>query len=97
MDKGPLDAYTLPARIVIVAGILSAFGGTWAYVTWVYDDLPAGRYPLFVFAVPVMIAAAVFVGIGLGMLRFFGVPIMHPRHCLTDADADGPTDDRTNS
>jgi hypothetical protein len=75
VDKSPLHNFTLPARAVIVSGLFLAAGGTWAYIEWSYDSLPQGSYPLFFFAMPVLLVAGVVVGLGLLALRLLGIPI----------------------
>src|SRR5262245_8516358 len=76
MDKNPLQAFTLAARFLIVAGIFLAAGGTWAYIDWAYEGLPGGSYPVFFFAAPVLLVAGAFVGAGLLLFRRLGVPIL---------------------
>jgi hypothetical protein len=69
------ETLSLPARIVIVLSVLLAAGGTVAYVFWAIDSLPAGRYPLWFFALPVVAAVGVLCAVGLGVMRVCGVPI----------------------
>jgi hypothetical protein len=71
--KNPLGFFTLAARVVIVLGILLGGGGTWAYIAWAYADLPPGRYPVFLFAAPVILVAGVLVGLGLLTLKALGI------------------------
>jgi hypothetical protein len=71
-----LDSFTIPARLVILGGLLLAIGGTWAYVVWLNDRLPPGaRYPLFLAAVPICLGSAAIVGLGLKVLQWCGVAI----------------------
>jgi len=53
-----------------------AAGGTWAYIDWAYEGLPAGSYPVFLFAAPALLVAGAFVGAGLLLFRRLGVPIL---------------------
>lgn len=75
MQKTPLDGFTLPARVIIVFGILLAAGGTWAYIDWAWEGLPQGSYPLFLFALPMLVLAGIVVGLGLFALHLLGIPI----------------------
>jgi len=59
-----LEGLSVPARIVIVLSVLLAAGGTVAYVFWAIDSLPAGRYPLWFFALPVVAAVGVLCAVG---------------------------------
>jgi hypothetical protein len=92
MDKSLLDALTLPARLVMAAGATLAFGGTWTYVWWVYEGLSPGRYPLLIFAAPILVGTVVLIGTGLGILRCLRVPIMHKP--LAQSSADDPAENR---
>ena len=75
MENNPLESFTLPARAVIVGGMLLAAGGTWAYIAWTAGGLPEGSYSLLLWVVPAFAAAGVFVWLGLWALKLGGIPI----------------------
>lgn len=66
---------SFPARLVILLSVVAATAGTAAYVCWIYTDLPPGRYPLWFFAMPVVMAVGLLCAAGLALLRFCGIPI----------------------
>jgi hypothetical protein len=76
MAENPLGHFTAPARAVIVLGILLGGGGTWAYIAWAWADLPPGRYPVFLFAAPVILVAVILVWLGLLTLKALGIPMI---------------------
>jgi hypothetical protein len=67
------------ARLVVALSVVVATGGPFAWFWFLYDRLPAGRYPLFLFAVPVFVLAGVIAGIGFLVLRLLGQPLFAPR------------------
>jgi hypothetical protein len=71
----PLERFSLPARIVIVLSFMTAVGGTAAYISWIYDDLSPGSYPVWLFAMPVLVVVGLLCLAGLGLLRATGIPI----------------------
>ncbi len=73
--RGVLESFTVPARIVIVLSMVAAVIGTSVYMGWIRGDLPAGRYPLWFFAMPVVVAVGFLCAAGLALLRLCGVPI----------------------
>ena len=73
--RNPLENFSLPARIVIVLSVVAAVAGTAGFISRVYDDLPPGRYPLWLFAMPVAVAAGLLCAAGLSLLRACGVPV----------------------
>jgi hypothetical protein len=84
--SNPLEHFSLPARIVIVMSVIAAGAGTMAYISWVHNDLPPGRYPLWFFALPVGIAAVLLCAAGLALLRVCGVPV-HRKERLSPSNA----------
>lgn len=76
--RHPLESFSLPARLVIVLSVIGAFGGTAAYLYAVYDGLPPGSYPLWLFALPVIVVAGFACAAGLALLRAGGVAIFRP-------------------
>jgi hypothetical protein len=70
-----LEHFSLPARVVIVLSVLAAVGGTAGYIVWVAEDLPPGSYPVWLFAIPVVVGAGVRCAAALAFLRLCGIPI----------------------
>jgi hypothetical protein len=83
----PLEQFSLPARIVIVLSLVTAVGGTAAYISWIYDDLSPGSYPLWLFAMPVLVVVGLLCLAGLGLLRAIGIPI-YRKHNGAFSDGD---------
>ena len=80
MDNHPLGKLTQAGRVLAVAAIFLAAGGTFAWIEWCYDDLPPGGYPVFFFALPAVFVALVFFVVGSLVLRACGVPIYNDRN-----------------
>lgn len=59
-----IRTFTPVGRALFTGAVLATMGGVGVYVLWIREDLPAGRYPILLFAVPV--------GIGC-VLLFFGL------------------------
>jgi hypothetical protein len=76
MDEQISNRFTLPGRTLVLLSIVIGVGGTFAYIYWIIDDFPAGRYPVFMFAFPVVLGTAAFFGLGVLILRSFGVSIL---------------------
>jgi hypothetical protein len=60
---------------VIVLSLVTAVGATAAYISWIYDDLSPGSYPVWLFAMPVFVVVGLLGLAGLGLLRTIGIPI----------------------
>jgi hypothetical protein len=73
--ENPLGNLSLPARVVIVLCIIGAVGATAGYISWAHDSLPSGSYPLWFFALPIVVVAGLVCGAGLAVLWAGGVPI----------------------
>src|SRR5262249_16275525 len=67
------DYFTVPGRVLVLLTLLLAVGGTWGYVAWAWDDLPTGGYPLWLFALPVLVGSGLLFALGAAALRWFGV------------------------
>jgi hypothetical protein len=70
------ERFTLPGRILVLLSMVIGVGGTFAYIYWIIDDLPAGSYPVFMFAFPVVLGAAALFGLGVLVLRSLGISIL---------------------
>jgi hypothetical protein len=66
--------FTMPGRILVLLTIVLAIGGTWVYL--IVDLLPAGRYPIFMFSVPIYLGAGLFFLIGRFVLKCFGYSVL---------------------
>jgi len=55
---------TVPGRLLLIVIIVSSAGGIWWYVESTIHSFPSGRYPIILWAVPVLVVAA---------LLFFGI------------------------
>jgi hypothetical protein len=94
-DHGPLSGLSTPARTLIVICILGAFAGTLISVAIATESFPAGRYPIFLFALPPIVVAAVICGIGLKVMKGMGVPIYAEDlddKCIQDDENAAPPD-----
>ncbi len=59
-----LTKFTFAGRMLLLAHLLLAIGGSALYISEMLPGLPSGRYPIFVFVVPIGIA---------GVLSFFAL------------------------
>ena len=51
--SSPLNRLTLPGGALLLAHLLLAIGGSALYICDYIPQLPAGRYPVFMFVIPV--------------------------------------------
>jgi hypothetical protein len=70
MDQ--LPPFTFAGRLVILISIIIAIGGTTADIWWSRESLE-GSHPLIVFAFPAFLAAGLFCGASVLILRLFGI------------------------
>ncbi|HEY4258895.1 MAG TPA: hypothetical protein VGM98_01995 [Schlesneria sp.] len=70
MDQSP--PFTFAGRLVILISIIIAIGGTTADVWYNHESLE-GSFPLIVFAFPAFLAAGLFGGASVLILRLFGI------------------------
>jgi hypothetical protein len=75
MSRHASEYFTFPGRILVLLTVLLAVGGPFAYFALVWEDLPPGSYPLLLFAMPFLILAALFFGLGVAVLRWFDVKV----------------------
>jgi len=75
MSRHASEFFTYPGRILVLVTVLIAVGGPFAYFAMVWEDLPPGTYPLILFAMPFIILAAFFFGLGVAVLRWLGVKV----------------------
>lgn len=66
--------FTFAGRLLILLTIVLAIGGTAAFFWWIKDLLPPRRYPLFFFAMPVGLGAALFFCLGRAVMRWLQIP-----------------------
>jgi hypothetical protein len=89
MAKHVSEYFTVPGRVLILSTILLATGGTVGYMAWAVDDgLREGTYPIWLFALPVLLAAGLFFALGVGVLRYFGVAVFKDPDTPSDASAE---------
>lgn len=86
MDEGPLRNYTLQGRTLIVSAIVVGVAVMMAYLAWVWDSLPQGTYPIWLFAMPGLLVGAVYFALGVVAFRLLGIRILKDR----DRDDRGP-------
>lgn len=77
MNKKP--PLTFAGRLLAVVIFLSAVAATWAYVDGIWDSLSPGRYPIWLFATPVILVALLLFWIAAGLLKLLGVPVYNDR------------------
>lgn len=75
--EDPILRYTIPTRLLLVAMIVFAIGGTGVSIFAVHESLPAGQYPILVFATPFVLVAFLGFHIGVFLLRNAGVRVRH--------------------
>ncbi len=75
IHKNPLEAFTLPGRLLVIASIIVAGGILYWNITYITDYFPSGSYPFAFLLIPSVIGAFVFFGIGSLILHFSGVRI----------------------
>ena len=73
--RGPAKWFTLPGRFLFAFTFFGAVAGFGIYLFRTLDDMPPGRYPLFMWAAPVGIAAFFFFKIVAWILERAGIPI----------------------
>jgi hypothetical protein len=88
MAKHASEYFTLPGRVLVLLTTVLATGGTAGYIAWAWDGLPPGSYPIWLFALPVLLAAGLFFALGLGVLRYFGVAVLKDPDTPSDARAE---------
>ena len=71
-ENNPLRNFTILGRLWIIACIVLAMLGFYAYVTDFLPGLPSGGYPIIMFLLPVLIAAFFVYVLGYGLLRLCG-------------------------
>ena len=69
------DLFTVTGRLVVIATILLAAGGTFAVIAYFADTLPSGRYPLLVFGAPVWFASGLLFFVMAGLLTRLGIKV----------------------
>ena len=62
------EIFTLTGRILVIATILLAVGGTYGVIAFFYDTLPPGRYPLWFFGMPVWVGSGLLFVVVAGLL-----------------------------
>ena len=79
-----MENFTIACRLLIVATIFFAGGFLYWNIIYINDNFPAGRYPIACIAIPVLIGAAIFYGVGCLLLKVFGIRVRK------DSDNDKP-------
>ena len=74
-SPGPAEWLTVPGRLLLIATLAGAAGTFYFYFMQTYGDLPAGRYPVLLWVVPVAAAAVAFFFIASLLLQRLGVRI----------------------
>ena len=72
LDKIPL---TFVGRVLILVTLTFVVGGPFAYFYWMVDDLPPGRYPLVLFALPILLVGALFFWVACVVLKSLGIAV----------------------
>ena len=77
MDQqpSPLSRFTLAGRMLLLAHVLLGMGGTTLYICDFIPKFSAGRYPIFMFAVPVGLACIFSFLLFARTLERFGIKI----------------------
>jgi hypothetical protein len=65
--------FTFAGRLILLIALMIAIGGTAALVYWGNEILPAGRYPIVLFAIPPLCVAGIFIALGMLILKLAGL------------------------
>ena len=65
--------FTFAGRLILLIALIIAIGGTAALVYWGNEILPAGRYPIVLFAIPPLCVAGIFIALGMLILKLAGL------------------------
>lgn len=71
----PFEALSIPARLWIAFSIFAAPAGTVLVICSLYDSLPPGTYPIWFFAVPVLVVVSLCCVGGLALFHLSGIPV----------------------
>lgn len=74
-DQSPLHKLTLAGRFLLLAHLLAGIGGSALYMCDFLPQLPAGRYPILMFLIPVGITYFFSFLIIAWVLKRLGIPI----------------------
>ena len=74
------ERLTLAGRILVLLTLFLAVGGPIGYFAITWEELPAGRYPIWFFVLPVLAGAALFYVIGAVVLRWLGIAVWREGH-----------------
>ena len=73
--RSPLEKFTLPGRILILAHLLLGIGASALYIADLIPRMPAGSYPIFLFVVPVGVVCVISFFVMARILERLGVRI----------------------
>ena len=76
---GPADWLTVPGRLLLILTVVGGACLFYFYFIGTYEDLPAGRYPVLLWLVPVGVAAVAFFFVTALVLERLGVRIYRNR------------------
>lgn len=65
--------FTFAGRLILLIALMIAIGGTAALAYWGNEILPAGRYPIVLFAIPPLCIAGIFIALGMLVLKLAGL------------------------
>ena len=79
VKRGPAkqlsDIFTVTGRLLVIATILLAAGGTYGVIAYFVDGLPPGRYPFFVFGAPIWFGSGLLFFVVAGLLTRLGIKV----------------------
>ena len=75
MSKHASEYFTLPGRILVLVTLVLAVGGTCLVIVWLADSLSPGRYPIWFFAMPVLLGAGIFFALCVAILKLLGIAV----------------------
>ncbi len=73
--RGPARWLTISGRLLLTATLVGFGGAFAAFLLWAMENLPSGRYPLFVLVFPLLVAAAAFFFAAAFLLERVGVRV----------------------
>jgi len=76
--KNPLEAFTLPGRLLVIASIMVAGGIFYWNVIYISENFPSGIYPLTFLLIPSLMGSFLFMGISTLILSLLKIPTRKP-------------------
>ena len=69
----PFEKWTIPGRLLAIGSVAFFAASLSFFMLWILPRLGPGRYPLFVFVIPILLLSALFFGLGVLVFRAVGL------------------------